>query len=861
MTEPRPILAFGPPSVGPIPRQRPHAIPAPRSPDPARQGARVGPQFQALADALTAQRASVSDGAAEPDPEHVVVFDLAGTVDDFMRAVSGIPGLEFLAELEEDPTDPDEDFYFVGRDGDPAADQVPETLYMVMSNSDAVAQLIRLFDQWQDDPSATFPRGLAPLKSAFVLIRSIRRWGPDDRVREAGLLDAWREDLAIAGQQAVRAEVELWFRSDAARRVAAEVSVREAIAAAGGTVLAAASIEAISYHAVLAEIPRARVEAVLNQGATAIDLLTLDSVMFVSPSRPMSVPATDPAAQPAGVRAEAEPPAAPPRVALLDGLPMANHAALAGRLVIDDPDGVAAIYPVGSQWHGTGMASLILHGDLSETAPPLSTTLYARPIMQPDTMFTDHEVTRPAELLVELIHRCFVRMFEGDSTHPPAAPSVRVVNLSIGDPARAFVRHLSPLAKLLDWLSHKYNVLVIVSAGNHDVSFTVEPADLADQELLHKQVATTRYVRARQLGVLSPAESMNALTVGAVHTDSASVPTSATVVDVVPTDMPSPYSAVGFGYRRSVKPEVLLPGGRQLYQRPVGPPTGGVHLVVPARHSATGPGLLAAAPSTSGDVTKTTYLAGTSGATALASRTASMIFDVLETQPTAAQEFALPDPQFHPVLVKALLAHSATWGAASTELRRLLDLEPRRARGDLTQQLGYGAVDLTEVGIAARHRVLLVGAGAIGDGNRHTFSLPLPAGLAATTEWRRLTITLAWLSPVNTKSRRHRQARLRFYPPDSGAGVRRTEAAENFARNGTLQHEILEGNAALAFAAGDAVEVCVDCRVDAGKIEGLVRYGLAVSIETEATIRADIYAEIQQELRAQARARSRIAAR
>ncbi len=29
-----------------------------------------------------------------------------------------------------------------------------------------------------------------------------------------------------------------------------------------------------------------------------------------------------------------------PRVALLDGLPFANHAALQGRLLIDDPDGL-----------------------------------------------------------------------------------------------------------------------------------------------------------------------------------------------------------------------------------------------------------------------------------------------------------------------------------------------------------------------------------------------------------------------------------------------------------------------------------------------------------------------------------------
>ena len=68
-------------------------------------------------------------------------------------------------------------------------------------------------------------------------------------------------------------------------------------------------------------------------------------------------------------------------------------------------------------------------------------------------------------------------MFEGDGDDPPTAPSVRVVNLSIGDPARTFVRRLSPLAKLVDWLGHKYNVVVVVSAGNHGLEVDLLPAN------------------------------------------------------------------------------------------------------------------------------------------------------------------------------------------------------------------------------------------------------------------------------------------------------------------------------------------------------------------------------------------------
>ena len=60
-------------------------------------------------------------------------------------------------------------------------------------------------------------------------------------------------------------------------------------------------------------------------------------------------------------------------------------------------------------------------------------------------------------------------------------------------------------------------------------------------------------------------------------------------------------------------------------------------------------------------------------------------------------------------------------------------------------------------------------------------------------------------------------ARLSFEPPRQPLGVDRLEAEARVSRHGTVQHEILEGQRAVAFAAGDALEVNVDCRVDVGR--------------------------------------------
>lgn len=856
MSESRPLLAFGPPAVGAIPPAPAGSRPFPpraAGPGAKRQGERLTPRFQALQEAIEAGRATLSDTPGDPDPEMVIVFDLAGTAEDFAKAVAPVPGLEFLAEQEEDKAAPDDDFHLLDSAGQRSDKTLPESLYMVMTNAQAVTELIRLFHLWEADPTTPFARGLNPLRRAFQLLRDVRRWGPQDRVRETGLLQSWEETVQLIGgaQSSVRVEIELWYRADTARRAAAQSEVTQLVERAGGAVVTSAVIAGIGYHSLLADLPHRQVEAVLAEGPHAIELLTTDEVMFLAPAQPMTIPNLQQADQVSAPAPLSPPPERAPRVALLDGVPLANHDTLAGRLVLDDPDDVAERYTSDQRQHGTAMSSLIIHGDLSQPRRPLSTLLYVRPIFEPHPSAAHGETTIQDELLVDLVHRAFRRMFDHTADHEPAAPSVRIVNLSIGDPARVFARRLSPLAKLLDWLSHHYNVLVLVSAGNHPIDATVPAAAVADPDILNQALLTDRRDRALYRRLLAPAEAINVLTVGAVHDDHWSGDLPDTVLGGVDTGMPALYSAVGFGYRRSVKPEVLLPGGRSLFQRPPPVTSSDAVTIRPANATAHGPGILVAAP---GDnPAATAYLYGTSNATALASRTANLIFDVLEDLTAGADEYTFPDPQYHPVLTKTLLAHAADWGTLPPTLRDALALEASTARRDLTQLLGYGPVAPDRVASAARTRVVLLGAGSIDAGERHTFRLPLPQALAATTEWRRLTITLGWLSPVNTRTQRHRMARLWFQPPQAELGVKRTQAAPDRTVRGTLQHEVLEGHNALAFTTGDTLAVDVDCRVDVGKLERRVRFGLAVSVEMATSVRADIHAEIREQLQVRQR--------
>ncbi len=858
MTSPRPPLSFGAPVTGPIPTVAPR-FPGTRiaGPEPARQGQRLAPQFAALHEALQAGRVDVDGDTSEADPELVVVFDLAAPVAEFARAAARVPGLEFLLEVDGDEFAADDDFHAV-RDGEPSDDAVTDSLYVVMSNSQAVVELLALFARWQENRDAAMPFGLAPLREVFSLLREVRRWGPQDRVRETGLLERWREDVAVVGQSATtaRVEVELWFRRDAARRAVAETTVRELITAAGGQVITQSTLTGIGYHAILADIPYSQVEAVLDRGPDAIALLTTDTIMYVSPARPMTIPSAAPSDEPVEPEVfSVKPTDRRPRIALLDGLPMAGHIALSERLIIDDPDQIAASYTASQMQHGTAMASLICHGDLNAPGRPTQRRVYVRPIMQPHPFSGQGETVLRDRLLVDLIHEAFRRLFERHGQHDPAAPSVRIVNLSIGDPIQMFVRRISPLAKLLDWLAHTYNVLILVSAGNHPIDADIPAAALLDVSELRRAVGTAMYAQARRRRLLSPAEAVNVISVGALHADAATTPTSDTVLDTADAGMPALYSPVGFGHRNSVKPEILLPGGRSLHQRPTS--AEGTTTLYPAETTITGPGMRVAAPGHGGALNGTAYLHGTSNATALATRTADHIFDVLEALQSADGEPPFATAEYHPVLAKALLVHAASWGAMREGLTRTIGGGADLNRRDISQLLGYGAIDAERIVTAATNRVLLLGAGSITADQRQTFALPLPASLAATTDWRRLTITLAWLSPVNTATRRHRMARLSFEPPRQPLGVERLEAEARVSRNGTVQHEILEGQRAVVFTASDALEINVDCRVDVGRLAAPIRYGLAATLEVAPTIRADIHQDVRQQLQIRLRTRTR----
>ena len=821
---------------------------------PQRQGQGLGPRFERLQAVLASDESGLSL-RADPSsiaPERALVFEVAGSIGDFYRLVTRIQGLEFLAD-EEAVFEPDEDFFETdtrqGRRGRPRRDKpVGGRLYLAMPDVRALRELLRLWGIWRSE--GELPHGYTPWRNIFACLRDVRPWGLADRITDE-TIEFWREDIGAESSDLLRIEAELWFYDSAERRAAAYRRMEEAVADADGSIIDRATIEDIRYEAVLIDLPGSEIGRLVAR--EEIHLAICDDIMFLRPQSSLDVLERGDEAEP-GAALGAEPPdGRPPVAALLDGVPVQNHQLLDGRLDVDDPDDLGAMSVLSEREHGTAMASLILHGDRNLGEPPISRKLHVRPVLYAPGHGLREEPRRD-RLLVDVTYRAIRRMKEGDGEGGATAPEVFLVNLSLGDPRRPFSGLMSPWAKLLDHLAEHYGILFLVSAGNVKSPLPVsafsdwtsfEDADPEERERAVLQaLADNRAYRT----LLSPAEALNVVTVGAWHDDALGGPRGASAVDPYPDgDLPNISSAQGPGHRRVIKPDVHLPGGREQVRFRA---SGETLTVAPGGRY----GLKAAAPDAGGARDREWLQEGTSAATALATRAAHRIFDALMDTDDGSLHGGL-DPRYYAVAIKAMLVHRAKWGSRVDVLDQLYGPRGRgrhfARRDNIARLLGYGVPDIEEAVSCTPHRATLLGYGTISAREAKVHRIPLPPSLERVTEPREVTMTVAWLSPVNPRHQAYRRVKLEVGAVtdlEAAAGVKRSsgQPPHTSVSRGTVFHARYEGEKAVSFVDDGHVSLRIFCREQAGALDQPIRYGVAVTIEAGEGI--PVYEEIKARL-------------
>jgi hypothetical protein len=420
----------------------------------------------------------------------------------------------------------------------------------------------------------------------------------------------------------------------------------------------------------------------------------------------------------------------------------------------------------------------------------------------------------------------------------------------------------------VDFLSYRYHILFLVSGGNVREPLTItdfnswstfEAAPPADRE---RAVLKALNAAKSERTILSPAESINALTIGAHHHDSLAVRQGGfgAIDPFHDALLPNVSSGLGLGYRRMIKPELYLPGGREYVRLK----SAGGSLAV-----STGPpqrlyGLKAAAPDPSGQA-RLDYAAlsdGTSSATALATRAGHRIFDAMMDREGGSM-LVDTDPDYYAVVVKALLVHSAKWNGNEELLKELCGPDDKRRHVERAENssrfIGFGIPNIAEALECSDNRATLVGYGSIPPESGHRYRIPLPACLERVTAPRSLTVTVAWFSPIKPGHQGYRSVRIEAsptHPPLEILGVdrRKSQPADPTVKRGTVFHEHFEGTAAVPFIDDGHLALHVWCKEDAGVHEqDPVRYGVAVTIAAGTEL--PVYAEVRERLRIRPRPR------
>lgn len=826
----KPLLRLAPQAQVDRPVGRQRNIPRPDAFPQDRQRDLLAPKFDRLAQVLARDPAGLElrrDPTALA-PERILVFEVRGSLSAFAAAVARIPGLELVDE-EELPQD--------GTDEAPIA-------YLLMPDMRALRELESLWRRWL---AGQIRRGETIWRDVFSLLRDLRTWGPQDRMQPTDI-SALEQDIdGLGDDDLIKLEIELVFRANDRHADDAEQGVRAFVEARGGRIVSRARIVEIAYHAMLAQLAVRHVREATQHAPAGI--AGLDAVMHI---RAQSV-ATRIELSEAETIDPGNPVANPgaPILAILDGVPIAAHRLLGPHIVVDDQFQLEPRTPVGDRNHGTAMASLVIHGDRNKAEPPLPRQVHVVPVLGPGDRFPEER------LIVDLIYAAVMAMRSGNA---PTAPGVVIVNMSLGNRRRVFQGQLSPWARLLDRLAYRFGILFLVSAGNVTDRFPIaafaQQTDYEDAEPLIRAQETLRAVNAAAAirRLLSPAETVNGVTVGAGNEDAVPVADrvfARVIVDPYPEiEISNPSSALGPGFALAVKPDILMPGAREHLRVVSSNP---VIEVVPSGPSRAA-GLRVAAPPSAGRENVDGYTNGTSAAAALAARTCHRIHDALEA--AYGNAFLNLSHLQRAVLLKALLVHPAKWHPTTAELIREIigpadGKQHVRQKDNIRRFLGFGRLDSDDAIACAADRATFWAVGALGPNKITTVQVPVPQSLNGQARPHAMSATLAWFTPVSPGRKSYRSVRLRLIEPDGldrlTLSAHKDQPDANQTNRGTVFTRCWMGDRAPVVGANATIDLVIQRDPDqSGAIDDAVPFGLAVTLAVPGLVQ--LYEQVRQRI-------------
>lgn len=648
---------------------------------PRRQSERLADSIARFEADFQQKKILLSNNPEIIDPELCYIIELSDTSEDTLNKLRSIDGVDVPEILSTHTIEPDEDFYYTKKEDDiPTRDtnrKVNFKIYAVTFTIQAGENFWKLWKLWSSD-SKEIPDECKKYKyftNIFKYIREIRKWDIDDQLNYQNFSEDLKQRIESGDAGPFNFEIELIYSDNEYIRRKRYKSLEKRVHENGGHIIdGPCCIPEIRYHAVMVQIPVQMVDDFMSHPAFKI----AGDGIFYFKLRGQSASEFTYESDESYVFTEDEldktkttkPLLSSPVIMVMDGYPLENHALLENRLEIRTSDDFnEEVYPSSDRLHGTAIASLILHGDI-RTSSSINQRIVLVPINK-----VNHSYDLPIEeipddkITVGYIYNQLIEHLKGFNQDWRES-GILVINFSQGLPERNFVSAHSPLARLLDWISYRANVLFIISAGNRDIPDIYINNSTEFNESSVNQYLTKHFTNGVNNKLISPAESLNGLTIGALNWNGCGSPSPEHIISkdsaLLSDRLPSPISPCGSGYKMSLKPDLLYPGGR--YGLSVSRMKD-IWTLKPLFPDNPYQGIPVASPSTQfGSIIGKSYEAGTSYATALATHDAGLYYEALLNY---FDQLGVPPEVYSdklPVLLKALLVH----GSNDTEIHSIL---------------------------------------------------------------------------------------------------------------------------------------------------------------------------------------------
>lgn len=413
------------------------------------------------------------------------------------------------------------------------------------------------------------------------------------------------------------------------------------------------------------------------------------------------------------------PPPGGPSVCVVDSGIVSNHPLLAPNVGHAASVMASTNSAADENGHGTMVSGIAVFGNVracyrtGEFSSPV--TLFSARVLNAENRFDDERL---------IIHQ----MRQAIETFIAPPYECRVFNLSLGDTS-AWLQHnprQSLWAESLDILAREFNVVLVVSAGNHDLGWTNNAQEA--EEIL---ATYPDFLFEPSCGLCAPATAAIPITVGgfADH-DVPAMPPPNQPDDFIRTVAsalePTPTSRIGPGINGAIKPEFVAPGGNVAFR--------GFSSI---RRVDEDQGL--AVMSFSHEPARQLYSfdIGTSLAAPHVSRSASVLMGSL-------REYLGEEPDAN--LVRAILASAAELPKPQNDRVQVL-----HGTDGLRRAYGYGRIDDDVLYESADRRVTMVAQSTIPLDTFAIYEVPSPAEFRSANGKKKVIVTLAFDPPVRRR--------------------------------------------------------------------------------------------------------------